>query len=299
MARALYAPAPHALTAGDRSLGALPQNDIAAIDRFHASFSAYQPRPTAGAMYSDVDAQTAMEFLSRYPELCGEADRLASKSVKMTVDVAVDDFERETAERLHALQQCVAAPRPALALWPASHRRVRGVPWPRFQAFKAMLEDRESVIAALDAEAEQARTDVQALQGKAKVEMEQMWKCVAQSLRPRCCYCCCCQRSLPASAYACYARADPSRVCLPFGCVCGGLQVLGHGCPKAGVLPHAVRVLRHAPAGLDGQHGLPGGGCGQRRGRVKRGRCCTTQVGEGGGVTGLTAELVCVVASTC
>jgi len=38
-------------------------------------------------------------------QLCGEADRLATKAVKMTIDVAVDDFERETAKRLHALQQ--------------------------------------------------------------------------------------------------------------------------------------------------------------------------------------------------
>ena len=54
---------------------------------------------------------------------------------------------------------------------------------PRFQAFEAMLEDRESVIAALDAEAEQARSDVQALQSKAKVEMSQMWKCVGGRAR--------------------------------------------------------------------------------------------------------------------
>lgn len=49
--------------------GAGPQNDISAVDNFHAQFSAYQPRPGPGPMYSDVDSRTAMEFLSRYPEV--------------------------------------------------------------------------------------------------------------------------------------------------------------------------------------------------------------------------------------
>jgi len=45
------------------------QNDIASIDRFQAQFSAYQPRPSSGAMYTDVDSHTAVEFLTRYPEV--------------------------------------------------------------------------------------------------------------------------------------------------------------------------------------------------------------------------------------
>lgn len=38
-------------------------------------------------------------------QLCGEADRLVDKPIKTRVDVSYDDFDRETAVRLQALQQ--------------------------------------------------------------------------------------------------------------------------------------------------------------------------------------------------
>jgi hypothetical protein len=95
--------------------------DMAAIDRFYAALTSFQPHAASsaesagaaelsaamsgmglgpGSMLHMYDPATALEFMRAYPELCAEADRLTGKAIKGEIDVSADDFERETASRL-------------------------------------------------------------------------------------------------------------------------------------------------------------------------------------------------------
>ena len=76
------------------------------IDGFAAIMKRDSNTAKSGTMNADG---SALSTRSRYLEMCAEAERIANKNFKTTIDVQADDFDREVVERINLATQVEAA----------------------------------------------------------------------------------------------------------------------------------------------------------------------------------------------
>ena len=82
------------------------QHDLDEIDGFAAIMKRDSNTAKSGTMNADG---SALSTRSRYLEMCAEAERIANKNFKTTIDVQADDFDREVVERINLATQVEAA----------------------------------------------------------------------------------------------------------------------------------------------------------------------------------------------